>query len=206
MGDVENGESKLGLQRANLNAHLLAQFRIEIGQRFVEQENLRLVDQCPRQRNPLLLAAGKLRRAALGESAETDDFKRMRDPLADGFIRFAADTQRESHVLEDRQMGPDRVGLKHHAQLALFRRQIVSTRGNCDGFTGYKYFTGIGLFQTGHQTQRCRLPTTRRTQQRENLAPFNGKTHAVDGIDRAEAFDHVAKLKDEQRSFAKMQN
>src|SRR5512132_2006345 len=92
-------------------------------------------------------------------------------------------------------MRPNRIGLKHHAKLAFFRRQVKSARRDGDGLTSYRNFSAVGLFQAGDEAQRGRLTATRRAKQRKDLAPLYGKTHAVDGIDSAKTFNHIAKLK-----------
>jgi len=93
-------------------------------------------------------------------------------------------------------MRPDCVGLEHHAEPALFRRQVEPTGGCRDAFPSNENLTAVGLIQTGDQTQRGGLAATGRPQQGEDLSTFDRKAHAVDGSDRTEAFDHIAKLKD----------
>ncbi len=57
VGDVDRGVAEGVVQPAHLEAHLLAQVGVEVGQRLVEQERLRLDDQRAGQRHALLLAA-----------------------------------------------------------------------------------------------------------------------------------------------------
>ena len=64
VGDEEEGDAQLALQRLQLGLHLLAQLQVERAQRLVEQQHLRLVDQRARQRHALALAARQLRRPA----------------------------------------------------------------------------------------------------------------------------------------------
>src|SRR6184192_735510 len=59
MGDEQHGKSELLLQSLELDAHLLAQFGVEIAQRLIEEKNARRVHQRPRQRHPLLLSAAQ---------------------------------------------------------------------------------------------------------------------------------------------------
>ncbi len=70
MGDVDRRVAIFVVQAAHLEAHLLAQIGIEIAQRLVEQQRLRLDDQRARERDPLLLAAGQLARIAVGQLLE----------------------------------------------------------------------------------------------------------------------------------------
>ena len=54
--------------RLSSNAHLLAQPGVEVAERLVEQQHLRLADDGARERDPLLLAAARARRRPVGES------------------------------------------------------------------------------------------------------------------------------------------
>ena len=58
--DIQDRNAEFLLQRLNLETHFLAQVGVEVVQRFVEQQQAGLGDQRPRQRDTLLLAAGKL--------------------------------------------------------------------------------------------------------------------------------------------------
>ena len=60
VGDINPGHADLLLQVLEEGAGFQPQFGVEIAQRFVEQEDLRLIDDRPRQRRALLLPAGKL--------------------------------------------------------------------------------------------------------------------------------------------------
>ena len=60
VGDINRGDTNILLQVANEKPHLLAQFGIEVGQWFIEQQDTRLYDQCPGQRYPLLLTPAEL--------------------------------------------------------------------------------------------------------------------------------------------------
>ncbi len=70
MGDVDRRIAIFVMQAAHLEAHLLAQIGIEIAQRLIKQERLRLHDQRTRERDPLLLAAGQLARITVGQLLE----------------------------------------------------------------------------------------------------------------------------------------
>ena len=60
VGDVDEGDAGAALQLLELDAHVLAQLGVEIGQRLVEQQDFRLDHQAAGQRDALLLAAGEL--------------------------------------------------------------------------------------------------------------------------------------------------
>ena len=67
VGDVNEGDAELALHPPQLLPHLHAELLVERGQRLVEQQHARLGDGGARQRHALLLAAGELRRQAVGE-------------------------------------------------------------------------------------------------------------------------------------------
>ena len=62
--DVDERDADFLLQVDELELHLLAQLGVERGERLVEQQELRAVDQRARDRDALLLAAGELVRKA----------------------------------------------------------------------------------------------------------------------------------------------
>ena len=66
------------LQFAQLDAHVAAQLGVEVGERLVEQQHGRRERAGARQRHALLLAAGELRRAAVGELAHLHQIERLR--------------------------------------------------------------------------------------------------------------------------------
>ena len=60
MGDIDRRDANLFLYRADRGTHLHAQLCIEIGKRFIQKKHLRIGYDCARNRNALLLPAGKL--------------------------------------------------------------------------------------------------------------------------------------------------
>ena len=65
------------LQTADFLAHVAAQSRIEIAQRFDEQQHTGIQHQRTRQRDPLLLAARELAGQALVVADQADDAQRL---------------------------------------------------------------------------------------------------------------------------------
>ena len=64
--DVDRRVVEFVVQPADFEAHVAAQIGIEIGQWFIEQQDVGLGRQRPRERDALLLTAGQLGRIALG--------------------------------------------------------------------------------------------------------------------------------------------
>ena len=68
--DVDERHAELLLDLLELDLELLAQLQVEGAERLVEQERPRRVDDRPRERDALALAAGELTRLAVAEALE----------------------------------------------------------------------------------------------------------------------------------------
>ena len=69
------------MQLLDLGAHRDAQLGIEIGERLVEQEHLRIAHDGAAHGDALALAAGELARIAVEIGREAEDIGRLLDPL-----------------------------------------------------------------------------------------------------------------------------
>ena len=85
---------------------LLAQLQVERAQRLVEQQHLRVLDQRPRQRDALLLAARELRAAAArSRPLSCTSSSISRDPARISALRPPLLAQAEGDVLEPSRCG-----------------------------------------------------------------------------------------------------
>ena len=124
VGDEDGGEPEPLLQFAQLAAHLDPQLGVEVGQRLVEQQHLRLDGDGARQRDALLLAAGELRRTAVGEMRQADQIERGGDARRAISARGRRRSSSPKATLRAHgHVRPQRVGLEDHADVALPRRQ-----------------------------------------------------------------------------------
>ena len=73
VGDVDGGHLQPLMQILDLGAHLHPQLCVEVRQRFVEQEHLRIADDRPPHRHALALTARQLPRITAEELAEPED-------------------------------------------------------------------------------------------------------------------------------------
>ena len=88
------------LHAPQLAAHAQPQILVQRRERLVQQQHARVGDQRARQRHALLLAAGKLRRQAVGECLEPAPSPAVRAPACAGPCVDAAHLQRERDVVE----------------------------------------------------------------------------------------------------------
>ena len=77
---IDDRHAELAVQPLELGAHVVPQLGVEIGERLVEQQELRPADQRAAERDPLLLAARKRRRLLLEPMRELAASRPSRAP------------------------------------------------------------------------------------------------------------------------------
>ena len=122
VGDQDDGEADLLPQVAQHAPQLLAREGVERGERLVEHQQRRLVDQRAAQRDALLHAAGELPGIALAEPVEPDGPEQRARLLAVlGLLRRNLvamrldDLEREQHVVDHLAPGQQVRVLERHA-------------------------------------------------------------------------------------------
>jgi hypothetical protein len=172
VGDIERRGRDPGHQFLKLIAHLFAQLCIQIRQRLVEQQEPRTAHQGAGKGDTLLLPAGELRRRPAGKMRHADELQRIHHPLPNFGLRHfgARDPQRIGDIAEDIHMRPDRIGLKHDADVALVGRHVNAT--TAVGHDGIADRDGAGrnLLKARDAAQCGRLPAAAWTKQRVELA------------------------------------
>ena len=193
VGDVDRGDAQLALQPLELVAQRLAQLRVEVGQRLVEQQQRRLDDQGAGQREALLLTAGQLGRLAPGLRGELHRGEHPLDALGDlllgGPVGALAHLQGERDVVEHGHVRPDGVGLEDHAQAALVGGHVHRAVAALDAAgehhpVAHGDLPAVGLLEAGDGPQRGGLPAARGAEQGEQLTLLDLEGHVVDGEHR----------------------
>ena len=125
MRDVDRSGAQSLVKLLDLGAHLHAQLGVEIGQRLIEQEDLRIADNRAAHRDALALTAGQLSGIAIEIRDETENVAGLLNALLDLGLRALGEHQRERHVVADGHVRIERVVLEHHRDVALFRRAVL---------------------------------------------------------------------------------
>jgi hypothetical protein len=103
-----------------LLAHASRHIGVQVAEGFIQEKQHGALNQGPRERHPLLLASGQFVRVAPFEPFQSDQSKHVlnaRFPFAP-----AETAQPEGNVLVDPQMRKQRILLKNHADVSIFRR------------------------------------------------------------------------------------
>ena len=162
--DHDGGDAELALQRADLLAQVDADDRVERRQRLVEQQQAGRGGERPRQRDPLLLAAGELGRELGAAARQADQLQQLLDPGGDRRLRHLAVHQAVGDVVGDREVGKERVRLEDDAVVALGRRQDRDVAPGLEDAAG-----GLRL-QAGDDAQQRRLAAAGGAEEADELA------------------------------------
>ena len=115
---------RLLVQPPQPHAQLLAHGRVERAERLVEQQHARLDGERARERHALALAAGELRRIAVGEAVELHEREQLVDARADLVLRPLADLEPERDVAAHGEVLERGVVLEDEADAALLRHDV----------------------------------------------------------------------------------
>ena len=169
----------------DLGAHVDAQLGIEIGERLVKQEDLRLAYKRPSHRHALALPSGQLARLAV---EKVGNLQHLRNPGYRLFalrLRDTPDFHAETDVLCDSHVGIERIGLEDHRDVALGRvlaRNIASIDPD---------FTACDGLQSGNRVEQRRLPAPGRTYQDEKATLVDFQIDTLEDLDLAKGLVQV---------------
>ena len=185
VGDVDSRDLELALQPFELEAHAVAQLRIEVRQRLVEQQQRRFHDERARQRETLLLAARQLRRVAIRQFLELHRVEHAHHVLANLPARIlpVADLERKRRVLEHGHVRPDGIRLKHHAEPAAVGRHEHAVRRREHDAAIHRDLAGARPLESRDRPQRRRLAAAARAEQREQTPLVHREGDVLRGPD-----------------------
>ena len=155
VGDEDERDPELGLERLELDLEVLAQLRVERAQRLVEQQHARPQHQRARERDALLLPARQLIGLAPRELGHVDQLERLADPLGALLLAELVVLEPERDVLRHVEVREQRVALEHRVDVALMRghaRDVAPVEQDAPA--------GRAL-EAGDHAQRGGLPATR---------------------------------------------
>ena len=176
MGDVDGRDSEVALELRDLGPRLHTELGVEVGERFVHQEGLRLPDDRATHRHTLSLPARQCPRLALEELVEPEHVCSPLYALIDLVLRHSLpQAQPKRDVLEHGEVRVQRVALEHHCDVAVARRDVVD-----DAVADSQNALGDVLEPCDHP-QRSRLATSRRPHEHHELAVLDVERDLVHG-------------------------
>jgi hypothetical protein len=125
VGHIDGGHAQGALQLLDLDPHLDAQLRVEVRERLVEKEHLRLPDDGAAHGDALALPAGELPRTPGQERLDGEDPGRLLDAAVDLVLRCPAVAQAVGDIVVDAHVRVERVVLEHHGDVPVGRLDLV---------------------------------------------------------------------------------
>ncbi|MCY1366601.1 hypothetical protein D9M69_535050 [compost metagenome] len=166
------------VQAFDLGAHFHAQLGVQVGQRLVEQEQLRVARQRPAHGHALALAARELGRAAVQQVLDLQHARHLVDALVAIGLGHLAHLQREADVVGHRHGRVERVALEHHGDVALGGRHT-------DHVLARDVQLAFGrLFEPGNDVEQGGLAAARGADQDQELARLDVNVDALEHLDR----------------------
>ena len=200
VGDVEESRSKPAIQRGDLGARLQAHLRVEIGERFVEQEGGWLAYHRTPERHTLSLAAGELSGPPveqMGDIEHVGDGADARLDLPAPASRTGQDRTEERQALRRRQpphaerhrdvaghgeVGIERVALEHHRQISVGSPKMAGRRP-ADLDTAL-----VGALEPRHDAQEGGFSASRGPDQRQEFPVGDRQVDLLQDLRRPERF------------------
>ena len=173
--NVNERGGKSVMDLGDFRSHLCAEFRVEVGKRFVEKEYFRFADDRTAERDTLSLTAGKRLRLSAQVHFDTEDSRGFLHPFVDFRFGNFSQFQTERHVVVNGHVRIKRVVLEHHRDIPVFRRNVVFQ------FAVDIQFAVGNFFKTRDHTERCRFTATGRADEYDEFFILNFKVEVRNG-------------------------
>ena len=168
VSDVNHGRVKFLVQTRQFDPHLSAQGGVEVGQRFVEQEDLGLTHDGAADGDALALTARQVSRPAFEVGLQLQDAGGLLDFAVAFGSGHACQAQSEPHILPHRHVRIQGVGLEHHRQAAIRWSDLI------DPVAVDLQFARGDLLQSRDHAQKRGFATARRSDEHDKLAVGDG--------------------------------
>ena len=175
VSNINEGCLQSLMQLGDLSTHGNTQLGVQVGQRFVKQENFGLTNDCAAESNTLALTAGQGLGFTGQKMSNVQDFCSFFNAALDFILGRLTELQTESHVVIYRHMGIQRVVLENHGDVAIFGRYVI-----------HQFVSDIQLavgdfFQTGDHAQCGGFTAAGRSDQNDEFLVFDIQAEIADG-------------------------
>ncbi len=186
---VHGGPLDPALKPLQLVAGRVPQLGVEVRERLVEEEHLRVPDQGATQGHALPFAAGELARIALEVAGDAEHLGRPPHLVRDLRTGHPARLERKSDVLCDGAVRIEGVALEDHCDAARPWRHV-----RIDALAANEDLARGRPLQPRNHPEQGRLAAPRRTEQHEELPLADGQIDSVHRVEVTESSAQVAQL------------
>src|SRR5438093_7943229 len=147
----------------DLDLQLFAELLVERAEWLVHQHENGVEDECPRERDTLLLSARQLGGAAIIESLKLNQLECTRDAVLQLRLPGLSDREREGKILRHGHVREEGIVLKHDADVPSIMRHAQQ------GFAAQTNLSRSRNLESGEHHERRRLPRSGRSEERKEL-------------------------------------
>ena len=177
VGDVDGRRAERFVEFDDFGTHLDTEFRVEVGQRFVHQEDFRVTDDGTAEGDTLTLTTRKGLWLTVEIFFDLKDAGSFADAAVDFLAGKATDAETKGHVVVDRHVRIQGVGLEDHRDVAVFRGAVVGI------FAIDPEFAAGDVFQTGDHTKGRGFAAARRSDEDDEFLLGDFEVEIEDGLD-----------------------
>ncbi|MNW53586.1 hypothetical protein D3C74_311510 [compost metagenome] len=171
--DVDGRDAEAALERRDLRTGLDTELGVEVRQRLVHEEDLRLADDRAAHGDTLALTTREGLRLAVQVLGQVEDLRSLLDALADVRLGRAGDLQREAHVVRDGHVRVQRVVLEDHRDVAVLGLHVGDVAVTDEDVPA------VDVLEAREHAERGRLATTRGADEDEELAVLDVQVELV---------------------------
>jgi hypothetical protein len=171
VGDEQHCCAPIFPEAQNFVLHAHSREGVERAERFIEQENFGMIDECACKRNTLGHATGKMVRICTSKRFESD----QPHEFVHFISFFAQDTPRGEAGLDIPADSQPR------EQIRILKNETALRVRFDNFFVADNQLPRIRNIQAGDESKQRRLSTTTRSDQRNQVASGNGKRYAAKG-------------------------
>ena len=172
----------------------VASLRVEPGRRLVQQQQVRIVDERARDREPALHSARERLHAVICSLVQLDEFEQLIRALAQLAARQAEVPAVDDDVLADGELLVERLLLRGDTEVGTDLRAVRDRVEPEDAQKPARWRR-----DAADHPHRRGLPRSVRTQEPECFAALDVEVDAVHGDEAAEALDEAAGMDQRQR-------
>lgn len=180
-GDENSLLAQLGVEEKL--RHRFCRFAVEVSRGLVAKEKARPANECSRDRNPLLLAAGELRGAVVQSMLQADPTEQIHGSLT--VLPSRGHERGSEDVLENAQLRQETVVLEDKADvLAPERRESIRGEGERIRFSDL-HRASRRLVERSEKKQQRALPSSGGPHDGKGVALVEGEREAAKDVQRS---------------------
>ena len=173
---VDDGSAQSLMDLGDLNTHLYTKFCIQVGERLIHKEYLRITNDGTTHGNTLPLTTGKSFRFTVKKFLKVKDSCSFTNLFVDLLLRNLAELQTKCHIIINSHMRIQSVVLEYHCDITVLRLYIIH-----NFVTDFKSTAG-NFLKTCDHTKSCGFSASGWSYKDDKFFIFNFKIEILNSL------------------------